>query len=70
MLKHARFIAFSIGIFLLGFAARGFLPETVAQAQSRGRVFELRTYTAPEGKLAELHARFATTRCGSSTSTG
>jgi len=58
MLKHARFIAFSIGIFLLGFAARGFLPEPVAQAQSRGRVFELRTYTAPEGKLAELHARF------------
>src|SRR5262245_14685246 len=58
MLKHARFIAFSIGIFLVGFAARGFLPEPVAQAQSRGRVFELRTYTAPEGKLAELHARF------------
>jgi hypothetical protein len=58
MLKHARFIGFSIAIFLLGFAARGFLPEPVAQAQSRGRVFELRTYTAPEGKLAELHARF------------
>lgn len=30
----------------------------VASAQSSSRVFELRTYTAPEGKLADLHARF------------
>ena len=44
--------------FFLGFAARGAVPlEPVAQAQS-ARIFELRTYTAPEGKLAELHARF------------
>ena len=44
--------------FVLGFAARGAVPmEPVAHAQS-GRVFELRTYTAPDGKLAELHARF------------
>jgi hypothetical protein len=44
--------------FVLGFLARGVLPvEPVAHAQS-GRVFELRTYTAPEGKLADLHARF------------
>ena len=27
-------------------------------AQNAGRVFELRTYTAPDGKLADLHARF------------
>jgi hypothetical protein len=27
-------------------------------AQSANRVFELRTYTAPEGKLGELQARF------------
>jgi hypothetical protein len=44
--------------FVLGFLARGVVPaEPVAHAQS-GRVFELRTYTAPEGKLGELNARF------------
>jgi hypothetical protein len=44
--------------FVLGFLARGVVPmEPVAHAQS-ARIFELRTYTAPEGKLADLHARF------------
>jgi len=44
--------------FVLGFLARGVVPgEPVAHAQST-RVFELRTYTAPDGKLGELHARF------------
>jgi len=44
--------------FVLGFLARGTVPgEPVAYAQS-GRVFELRTYTAPDGKLEELHKRF------------
>jgi hypothetical protein len=44
--------------FVLGFLARGVVPaEPVAHAQG-GRVFELRTYTAPDGKLADLHARF------------
>jgi hypothetical protein len=44
--------------FVLGFLARGAVPgEPIAHAQG-ARVFELRTYTAPEGKLAELHARF------------
>jgi NIPSNAP protein len=44
--------------FVLGFAARGEVPgEPVAYAQG-GRVFELRTYTAPDGKLEELHKRF------------
>jgi hypothetical protein len=44
--------------FVLGFLARGVVPmEPVAHAQS-ARVFELRTYTAPEGKLADLNARF------------
>ena len=45
--------------FAVGFAARGAMPgETVAQAQTRSRVYELRTYTAVEGKLDALHARF------------
>ena len=30
----------------------------VVQAQAGPKVYELRTYTAPEGKLADLHARF------------
>ena len=32
-------------------------PPTL-EAQMKGRVFELRTYTAPEGKLGDLHKRF------------
>ena len=45
--------------FAAGFAARGVVPgETVAHAQAKPRVYELRTYTAVEGKLDALHARF------------
>ena len=45
--------------FTAGFATRALLPgEAVAQAQTRPRVYELRTYTAAEGKLDALHARF------------
>jgi NIPSNAP protein len=49
--------------FVLGFVAHGLLNEPVASAQSpaqsvRAKVYELRTYTAPDGKLEELHARF------------
>ena len=42
--------------FVMGFLARGVVSEPV-QAQGT-RVFELRTYTAPDGKLDELHKRF------------
>jgi hypothetical protein len=42
-----------------GFATRGAMPgETVAYAQARPRVYELRTYTAVPGRLDALHARF------------
>ena len=41
-----------------GFAVRGFVTgEPVAYAQGN-RVFELRTYTAADGKLEALHKRF------------
>jgi hypothetical protein len=51
-------VAALVAAFVLGFVARGAVPaEPAAYAQGK-RVFELRTYTAPEGKLAELHARF------------
>ncbi len=45
-------------MFGAGFMVHGLLPnESVAQAQS-ARIFELRTYQAPDGKLEALHARF------------
>ncbi len=44
--------------FAMGYVTRGTVPgEPVAFAQGN-RVFELRTYTAGEGKLDLLHARF------------
>lgn len=46
-------------VFLAGLAAGRVLPPAPAvYAQADHRVFELRTYTAPEGKLPELQARF------------
>jgi NIPSNAP len=45
---------FAAGV-LVGVLAAG---NRSAQAQSGARVFELRTYTAPEGKLGDLQARF------------
>jgi hypothetical protein len=45
--------------FAAGFATRGVMPvETVAHAQAKPRVYELRTYTAVPGRLDALHARF------------
>jgi hypothetical protein len=44
--------------FVAGLLAREILPGGVAHAQAGPKVFELRTYTAPPGKLGELHARF------------
>ncbi len=49
-------VAFVFGVgFMSGSAMQG---TDVLQAQSATRVFELRTYTAPEGKLPNLQARF------------
>ena len=42
----------------IGFALGSWHGTSVAQAQAANRVFELRTYTAPDGKLPELQARF------------
>jgi hypothetical protein len=47
-----------VAAFSMGYLVRGSVPgEPVAFAQGN-RVFELRTYTAGEGKLDLLHARF------------
>lgn len=45
----------TVAVFLLGYRVG---LEKGAQAASANRVFELRTYTANEGKLEALHARF------------
>jgi len=45
--------------FVVGFGVRGVLPvDPVVQAQQAGRFYELRTFTANEGKLEALHDRF------------
>jgi len=59
MLKNrSMLVAGSTFIFLAGLAAGSFLQQGIAHAQAGKHVYELRTYTAPEGKLGELHARF------------
>ena len=45
--------------FAAGFGAHAQLPfEPVVQAQPAGRFYELRTFTATDGKLEALHDRF------------
>lgn len=57
-MKKTRFAAATIAVFAAGFVVGQWVGGGLdAQAQSR-KVFELRTYTAPEGKLGDLVARF------------
>ena len=51
------FLHLSLAISAL-MTAGSLLITTVMQAQSKGKVFELRTYTTIEGKLPDLQARF------------
>src|SRR3990172_10871142 len=54
-----RLTALSIGMLAAGFALGATLQlGSVVSAQPQKRVFEIRTYTANEGKLLDLHARF------------
>ncbi len=48
----------AVALVAVGFGFGAVYSSQVAQAQSANRVFELRTYTAPEGKLPELQKRF------------
>ena len=58
MKKKMWSVAAIAAAFVLGFVARGVVSgDDVVNAQG-ARVYELRTYTAPDGKLADLHARF------------
>jgi hypothetical protein len=48
----------AVVLLAIGFAAGSWSASGVAHAQGSGKVFELRTYTAPDGKLPNLQARF------------
>jgi len=58
MTNRLRVLLYSAGLLAAGFAAGNLTGRATVQAQAANRVFELRTYTAPEGKLTELHKRF------------
>jgi hypothetical protein len=58
VMRRWTFAAYSMLLIALGAAVGGWSREAAVQAQAANRVFELRTYTAPDGKLADLHARF------------
>jgi len=45
-------------IFAAGFSVGSFVQNAAVAHAQAGKVYELRTYTAPEGKLGDLHARF------------
>ena len=52
-----RFVS-AVVLLAVGFGLGAAYSTTAAQAQVANRVFELRTYTAPDGKLPDLNARF------------
>jgi NIPSNAP protein len=58
MTKTTLMGAGAIVVFAAGFSA-GTVADRMAVAHAQSaKVYELRTYTAPEGKLGDLHARF------------
>ena len=56
-MSSLRLLAVTAAVFGAGFLAGQWVDGNEAVAQGR-KVFELRTYTAPEGKLNDLVARF------------
>ena len=57
-MTRIRFVSATLAVFAAGFIV-GQLSDSGLDANAQGRkVFELRTYTAPEGKLDDLVARF------------
>ena len=57
-MSRFRLVATTLGVFAVGFAAGQWVDVGDAEAQGRGKVFELRTYTSPDGRLNDLVARF------------
>ena len=58
MTNRLRVLLYSAGLLAAGFAAGNLTGRATVHAQAANRVFELRTYTAPEGRLSDLHKRF------------
>ena len=56
-MANNRVLGATFAVFAAGFIVRADGFDAQAQAQGR-KVFELRTYTSPEGKLNDLLARF------------
>ena len=56
-MSRTRFVAAALTVFGAGFLAGQAFDGGNAEAQGR-KVFELRTYTSPEGRLDDLLARF------------
>ena len=56
--RWMRLVAFVVVFAAGAVAGRMFDATAGVSAQTPGRVFELRTYTAPDGKLGDLHRRF------------
>jgi hypothetical protein len=50
--------AAATAIFVAGFSLGSVVQRSAVAHAQAGKVYELRTYTAPEGKLGDLHARF------------
>src|SRR5215218_10446435 len=51
-------IVSAVSLVALGFALGSWNASSVAHAQNAGKVYEMRTYTAPDGKLPLLQTRF------------
>ena len=51
-------IVSAVALLAVGFALGSWNASSVAHAQNMGKVYELRTYTAPDGKLPLLQKRF------------
>ena len=58
MIKSVKSVLALGVMFVAGECAGQWFEATPAAAQGTGKVFELRTYTSPPGKLNDLHARF------------
>jgi hypothetical protein len=57
-MKHVRVLIACAVTFACGYWLGGGHGSAPVSAQAPDRVFEMRTYTAPDGKLGELQARF------------
>ncbi len=58
MFRTASRVVAAVGLLLAGYVVGRMTTSDVSAQQSSNRVFELRTYTTPEGKLDMLNARF------------